>query len=119
MKRAILSVLILGTLLVAVPILTSETCLAAYDFATGTIEIIGSDGILSKALSFFLNAVIFIGIMMVVYAGYRYMTSGGDSTKVQAALQNIIYALVGIAIAILAKILINFVINWVTGQPYF
>jgi hypothetical protein len=118
MKRAILSVLILGTLLVAVPILTSETCLA-YDFATGTIEIIGSDGILSKALNFFLNAVIFIGIMMVVYAGYRYMTSGGDSTKVQAALQNIIYALVGIAIAILAKILINFVINWVTGQPYF
>jgi len=67
-----------------------------------------------KILNWTFNIIIVLGLVYILFAGYRYMTSGGDSAKVQAALQNLIYALVGIAIAILARALVNFVVGWVT-----
>src|SRR4051812_13203604 len=42
-----------------------------------------------------------IAVIMVIVAGFKYMTSGGDSGKVANAKNTLIYALVGIAIAAL------------------
>ncbi len=50
-------------------------------------------------------------IIMVIVAGFKYITSNGDAGKVGSAKTTLIYALVGIAIAALAQILVHFVIN--------
>jgi hypothetical protein len=58
------------------------------------------------------------GVIMVIAAGFRYITSGGDSGKVSTAKNALIYALVGLAIAALAQFLVHFVINTASGaQP--
>lgn len=51
------------------------------------------------------------GVIMVVYSGFRYITSGGDTGKIGAAKTSLIYALIGLAIAALAQFMVNFVIN--------
>lgn len=45
---------------------------------------------------------IIAGVFFVILAAYRYMTSGGDPEKVKDAHKAILYAAVGIAVAIIA-----------------
>ena len=49
-------------------------------------------------------------VVMIVVSGYKYIISGGDSTKVASAKSTLIYALVGIAVAALAQLLVHFVL---------
>jgi hypothetical protein len=50
-------------------------------------------------------------IIMLILSGFRYITSGGDSSKVAAAKNTLVYALVGIVIAVLAQVLVRYVIT--------
>lgn len=48
-------------------------------------------------------------IIMIIISGLKYVTSGGDANKVGSAKTTLIYALVGLAIAISAKFLVDFI----------
>ena len=50
-------------------------------------------------------------VIMIVVGGLRYITSGGDSSKVASAKSSIIYAIVGLIIVALAQIIVRFVIT--------
>lgn len=52
-----------------------------------------------------------IAVIMIIIAGIRYITSGGDSNAVGGAKTALIYALIGIAIAALAQVLVHFVLS--------
>lgn len=43
-----------------------------------------------------------VAIIMVMLAGFKYLTSSGDSNKISSAKSTLVYALVGLAIAALA-----------------
>lgn len=51
------------------------------------------------------------GVIMVLVAGFRYMTSGGDSSKVSGAKSALIYAVVGLVIAAFAQFIVQFVLK--------
>lgn len=51
-----------------------------------------------------------VAVIMIIISGLRYITSGGDSSKVAAAKSSLIYALVGLAVAALAQLLVRFVL---------
>ncbi len=67
-----------------------------------------------KIVNFFTIVVGAIAIIMVIYGGFRYITSGGDSGKVGSAKNTLIYAIVGLIIVALAQVLVHFVINTAT-----
>jgi hypothetical protein len=48
---------------------------------------------------------------MLIIGGIRYVVSGGDSSAVTSAKNTILYAVVGIVVALLAYALVNFVIG--------
>jgi hypothetical protein len=48
-------------------------------------------------------------IIMIIISGLKYITSGGDSNKVGSAKTTLIYALVGLAIAISAQFIVDFI----------
>lgn len=52
-----------------------------------------------------------IAVIMIIFGGLRYITSGGDSTKVGNAKNTIIYALIGLIIVALAQVIVRFVLN--------
>ncbi|MEK7594231.1 MAG: pilin [Patescibacteria group bacterium] len=52
-----------------------------------------------------------IAVIMIIVSGFRYITSGGDSGKLGTAKNTLIYALVGLAVAVLAQLLVNIVIT--------
>lgn len=50
-----------------------------------------------------------IAVIMIVIGGIRYVTSGGDASGVTAAKNTILYAVIGLIVAILAFAIVNFV----------
>ena len=52
-----------------------------------------------------------ISIIMIIYGGFRYITSGGDSGKVGSAKNTLIYAIIGLIIVALAQLLVRFVLS--------
>ncbi len=50
-------------------------------------------------------------VIMIIYGGFRYITSGGSSERVGAAKNTLIYAIVGLIIVGLAQVLVHFVLS--------
>lgn len=69
------------------------------------------EGVFATIVSILSYVVGVVAIVMVIVAGFKYITSGGDSGKVASAKNTLIYALVGLIVAALAQTLIHFVLN--------
>jgi hypothetical protein len=50
-------------------------------------------------------------VIMIIYGGFRYIVSGGQSDRVGAAKNSLIYAIIGLVIVALAQVIIHFVLN--------
>lgn len=62
-----------------------------------------------------LTAVGAICVIFIIIGGIKYATSGGDSEKVKKAKDTLLYALIGLAIAILAGVIVSLVTGNLTG----
>lgn len=52
-----------------------------------------------------------LSIIMIIFGGIRYVISTGDSGKVKAAKDTIMYAIIGLIVAILSAVIVNFVVT--------
>ncbi len=52
-----------------------------------------------------------IAVIMIIVAGLRYVTSNGDPQTASKAKNTIIYAIIGLVIAILSYAIVNFVLS--------
>lgn len=52
-----------------------------------------------------------IAVVMIVVGGVRYVTSGGEGQAISGAKNTILYAVVGLVVAILAYAIVNFVVS--------
>jgi hypothetical protein len=52
-----------------------------------------------------------ICVIMIIVGGIKYTTSNGDSSAINSAKNTILYAVVGLVVAIMAFAIVNFVIN--------
>lgn len=57
---------------------------------------------------FFLGVIVISAVVMIIYNGLMFVTAGGDSGKVEKATKGIIYALVGLGIALAAGLVVSF-----------
>lgn len=69
-----------------------------------------------KVISWLFTILMVFAVLMIVYAAFSYLTSGGDEEKVGAAHKRIMYAVVAIAVAFLAQG-VSFVVAELLGQP--
>ena len=56
-----------------------------------------------------------VAVIMVIFGGFKYITSGGDSNSVSGAKNTLIYAIVGLIIVALAQFIVHFVLNTTKG----
>ena len=54
-----------------------------------------------------------VSVIMLIYGGIRYTTSGGNANSVTAAKNTIMYSIIGLVVAILAFAVVQFVVNQV------
>ena len=68
-------------------------------------------GIATKIVNLLSVIVGVIAVIMIIFGGFRYITSGGDSGNVSTAKNTLIYAIVGLVIVALAQFIVHFVLN--------
>lgn len=74
-------------------------------------EVTGEGGVFRTITNVLLFIIGAISVIMLIIGGIRYVVSGGDSSAVTSAKNTILYAIVGIIVALLAYALVNFVLN--------
>lgn len=65
----------------------------------------------AKVVNIFTIIVGAASVVMIIYGGFRYITSGGSSERVGSAKNTLIYAIIGLIIVGLAQILVHFVLS--------
>lgn len=58
---------------------------------------------------------ILLVVAMIIMAGFKYITSGGDNTKVQAATRSLLFSIIGFVLVFLSPAIVNFVMNNMLG----
>ena len=70
----------------------------------------GIDGIFNTVVNILLFIVGVLSVVMLIIGGLRYVVSGGNQTAVTGAKNTILYAIVGLVVALIAYAVINFVL---------
>jgi hypothetical protein len=52
-----------------------------------------------------------VAVIMIIFGGFRYITSGGNDSSVTSAKNTIMYAIIGLVIVALAQLLVRFVLR--------
>lgn len=81
---------------------SSQVCRARNDSATSVAKNV-------------INAMIFVvgiaSVVMIIVGGFRYVMSSGDSSSVNTAKNTILYAVIGLSVAIMSFAIVNFVLD--------
>jgi len=111
MKKYILPVLALSMLLV-MPVLGATT---TFDFNPfGETKDIST--LLSNIIGFLIVLSIPISMILVVYAGFLYITSAGNEDKIKTAQKTLIWALVGFAVVLIASSVPAIIQEFLSGE---
>jgi hypothetical protein len=70
----------------------------------------GLNGVVNSILNLLSVIVGVAAVIMIIISGFRYITSGGDASKVGGAKSALIYAIVGLVIVALAQVIVHFVL---------
>ena len=71
----------------------------------------GDNGLIKTVVNVLLWAVGILSVIMIIFSGFRYITSAGDASKTKSAQSTLTYSVVGLIVAIMAYAIVNMVIN--------
>ncbi len=74
-------------------------------------NLLGANSVFTKGIGVILFLLGAISVIMIIIGGLRYTLSGGDAAGVKSAKDTILYALVGLVVAIFAFAIVAFVIE--------
>ncbi len=98
---------------------SNQAAAGTNDISCGNAGQQGGNGLTSIAqnvTNIFSIVVGIVAVIMIIYGGFKYITSGGDSGNVSSAKNTLIYAIIGLIIVALAQIIVHFVINSATNS---
>ncbi len=89
----------------------STVCQEQRSQSAGSNPIYGANGILIKAARIVSIIVGVASLIMIIIGGFKYVTSSGDANNVNNAKNTILYAIVGLVIALAAQAIISLIVN--------
>lgn len=129
MKRIVQNISLLLALLCGVVLINNAIALAAANPAYAGVQcngpagsspvchasasdpLTGSKGVIVKATNLIALVAGIAAVIMIIVAGIKFITSQGDAGAVGEARKTIIFACIGIAVIVLAKTIITFVVS--------
>jgi len=106
------------TMVGAQPDVQSQLCGGATELQIGEggeCEAVDAEDTVNDLITDVINIIsVIVGIVaviMIIWGGFKYITSGGDSGNISAAKNTILFAIVGLIIVALAQIIVRFVLS--------
>lgn len=124
-KKIAATIMLVSAVMFAVPAMVTQPAFAADCDTSGGIasgagcaktdeqstDLFGANGVFTTITNAALYLIGAISVLMLIYGGIRYTLSGGKSDEVTAAKNTILYAIIGIIVALLAYAIVNYVIT--------
>lgn len=70
-----------------------------------------ADNTIKRIINIISTLIGIIAVVMIIFGGFKYITSGGDSAKLTSAKDTILYAIIGLIIVALAQVIVRFVLS--------
>ena len=121
---AIITGVSIGMLVIGTPIASADTIgqggapggvNAAKGTGVPTNFASGDGSLIQKIINIMLYAIGVLSVIMLIFGGLRYVISGGQKEAVTAAKNTILYAVVGLLIAVFAYAFIHFILQFILG----
>lgn len=119
MALGVLSALVVAPVAVAVDVQAAAPAIVAdtVDQAQQGVNKVGGGG--GQGLGTFLKQIInillfiigAISVIMIIIGGLRYVLSGGDANSIKAGKDSVLYAIIGLVVALMAYAIVNFVLD--------
>lgn len=77
----------------------------------------GAFGLVADVINILSIVVGAAAVIVIIIGGIRYVVSGGDSAGVQGAKNTILYAIVGLVVALFAQVIVRFVLDNTKPTP--
>lgn len=71
--------------------------------------------VIKTTLTWILGFAIVVAVVIIIVAGYMYITAAGDEAKIKKATTTLTWAIVGLIVAFLALLLVRFVMTSFLG----
>ncbi len=125
MKRTILNIILIPLLTLMPAAILAEPAYAACGNSSAAQQVAAgidettnascdASGV-NKAISTAVNILTVVvgaaAVIALIWAGFKYITSAGDTNKIANAKSTLIYAIVGIAVVGLAQVIVHLVIT--------
>jgi len=78
---------------------------------TGEDPLVGATGVITRATQLLAIAVGVVAVIMIIVGGFRYVVSGGNAESINSAKNTILYAIIGLVVALVAQALVLFVLK--------
>ncbi len=124
-KRLLLTLLVLVNIIAAAPVVyadevltpgcegVSDSALCKDNSKAQTPDdnsLFGPQGILTKVASLISILVGVAAVIFIIVGGFQYVIASGDPTNIQNAKNTVLYAIIGLIVALLARAIIAFVL---------
>ena len=90
---------------------TTETSTSAQCTDAGADTSEKVNNLITQIINVFSVIVGIIAVIMIIWGGLKYITSGGDSGNVTGAKNTILYAIIGLIIVALSQFIVRFVLS--------
>ncbi len=77
----------------------------------------GVNNLIATVINVFSFVVGVAAVIMIMVAGFKYITSSGDSASASSAKNTILYAIVGLVVVLFAQVIVRFVLHKATICP--
>ena len=67
--------------------------------------------VVRNAIKIFSILIGVVAVIMIMVGGFKYITSGGDSSSISSAKSTILYAIIGLVVAALSQAIVFFVLK--------
>jgi hypothetical protein len=96
------------------PDATNKPAICGDDDTNGPNPLFGSSGIVTVVVMIISYVIGFLAIVFLIVQAIKLAGSGGDPQTVSSARSGILYALIGLVVAVLARVLVTFVLTKIT-----
>lgn len=73
--------------------------------------LVGPDGVITRVTQLLITGVAAVSVIMIIIGGFKYVVASGDSNNIQSAKNTILFAVIGLVIALVAQAIVLFVLR--------
>lgn len=94
------------------PVCTGRAAVsAACQGRTTENPLVGPNGVLTRVIQIIVMITAIAAVIVIIVGGLKYILSSGDPNSVNSAKNTILYAIIGLVVAVIAQAIVSFVLR--------